>query len=129
LPTTHASGFTLAPRLDLTVKSILFCTLTGKMRFLLFVEMEIYGWKQNKGVSTGDKCHKHGEQKWHRVLSEAQAELSFSGSSAKDVAENEGSNKIKDSESDREAANDTQSSLEFAETGKYVSLAHAACEC
>ena len=75
------------------------------------------------------KCYKHREQKWHRVQSEAQAELSFSGSSAKDVAKNEGSNKIKDSESDREAAKDTQSSLEFAEAGKYVSLAHAACEC
>jgi len=49
------------------------------------------------------------------VRSQAQAELSFGGSSAKDVAKNEGSNKIKDSESDREAAKDTQSSLEFAE--------------
>ena len=61
--------------------------------------------------------------------SEAQAELSFGGSSAKDVAKNEGSNKIKDSESDREAANDTQSSHEFAVTGKHVSSAHDACEC
>jgi hypothetical protein len=113
----------------LTVKSISFCTSTEKMRFLLFIEIEIYGWKQNKGVGKGDQCYKHGEHIWHRVQSEAQAELSFSGSSAKDVAKNEGSNKIKDSESDREAANDTQSSLEFAETEKHVSLAHAAGEC
>jgi hypothetical protein len=53
----------------------------------------------------------------------------FCSNSAKDVAENEGSNKIKDSASDREAANDTQSSHEFAVTGKHVSSAHDACEC